>query len=176
MKSVMKSVRHLKQGLSRVRRAWLDKQYARAFREVNRLRREWLDNPHLGVLWADLIQLQETDEGPSLEEAKAAYERAVALDPESPEPLIELGHCLNAVMDDTKAASKCFAKAIDLSKRLLGEALLGQADALTELGRHQEAFDCLVEARWLQTHGRKEANGAARGGILERLEALRRAE
>ena len=121
---------------------------------------------------ADLIQLQDTEEGPSLEDAQAAYRRALAVDPESPEPLVGLAHFLYAVEDDAKGANVCFAKAVALCRSWLRETLLAQADTLTEMGRKQEAFDCLAEAHWLQRRGGKEANGANGAEILERLAAM----
>src|ERR1700736_5456006 len=90
--SFMKPVTALKRGLAKVRRDWQAGHYDRALAEVNRLLIEWPDNPHLLVMWADLIQLQEADDGPTLEEAKAAYRRAADLDSDSPAALIELGH------------------------------------------------------------------------------------
>jgi tetratricopeptide (TPR) repeat protein len=168
----MKPTTSLKRGLSQVRREWRAGRYDRALAEVNRLLEHWPDNPQLLTLWADLVQLQETTDGPSLEEVRAAYERAVELDEPSPAPLNELGHFLTAVEDDAVGASKCFDKAIAMSRRLLREALLGQAKALAELGRKPEALACLAEAYWLQTQNGKAAAGSEHVDILERLKDL----
>src|SRR5437868_6608948 len=116
--------------------------------------------------------LAKIQRGPALEEARAVYRRAAKLDPESPEALVGLGHYLYAVEDDVRGASEHFAKAITLCRDWLRETLLAQAKALTEVGRHAEAFDCLAEARWLERSDSKAANGASGKDILERLAAL----
>src|SRR5207237_7072181 len=108
------------------------------------------DNPDVLVVWANLLQRQDEDVGPPLEESRAALERAVDLDEQGPMPLIELGQYLYALENDNKAAIKCFTKAIGLCKRLLREALLTKAKALAELGHRSEALACLAEAYWFQ--------------------------
>jgi predicted Zn-dependent protease len=165
----MKSLKAFKHGLAKVKRDWLARRYDRALAEVNRLLQEWPDNPHLLVTWADLIQLQDSHEGPTLAEAKAAYQRATELDSESPAPLVELGHFLYALDDDATTANKAFSKAISLCKNLLTEALVGQAKALTELGFKSEALACLAEAYWYQSHNAQTTNGKVSKEILERL-------
>jgi tetratricopeptide (TPR) repeat protein len=167
----MKPSKSLKRGLTEVRREWRAGRYDRALDMVGRLLENWPDNPHLLLLRAELIQLQE-ENGPSLDEAKATLQRAVALDEQSPAALIELGHFLLAVEADAQAASKCFDKAIALCRRLLKEALLGQAETLAELERQPDALACLAEAYWLQSHNGKSTMGPNQKEILERLEAL----
>jgi tetratricopeptide (TPR) repeat protein len=169
---VIKSSTAMKQGLARVRRQWRAGHYARALAEVERLLESWPDNPRLLTMRGNLIQVQENEEGSTLQDAKRALQRAVDLDEESPHAWIELGHFLNASEDDAEAAAKCFAKAIRLSKRLLKEALLGQAKALSELDRRSEALACLTEAYWLRAHPERSANGPSEQEILEQLEAL----
>ena len=172
----MKPTSSLRRGLARIRREWRAGQYANALAHADRLRRDWPDNPQLLVLWAGLVQLQDTEDGPTLDDAKAAYQRAVELDDQSPAPLIELGHFLYAVQDDAEAASKYFDKAIDLCKRLLKEALLGQAKALAELERNAEAFACIAQSYWLQSGNGKALNGPESEAILEQLKDLSHAE
>jgi len=87
-----------------------------------------------------------------------------------------LGQFLYAIEDDAEAAAQCFDKAITLCKRLLKEALLGQAKALTELGRASEAFACLAQTYWLQAGNGKSLNGADSEEILERLKDLAHSE
>ncbi len=162
----------MKRGLAQVRHQWGARRYDRALAEVDRLLQHWPDNPHLLTMRGNLIQLQENDEGPTLKDAKLALQRAADLDEESPRTLIELGHFLYASEDDAKAAAKRFAKAIRLCKRLLKEALMGQAKVLAELERRSEAVACLTEAYWLQSRNGKSAGGRAEEKILEQLEAL----
>ncbi len=172
----MKPTSSFKRGVAQVRREWRAGRYDRALAEVNRLLEGWPDNPQLLVLWADLVQLQETAEGPTLEEARAAYERAAELDEQSPAALNGLGHFLMAVEDDPEGASKCFDRAIALSRRLLREALMDQAKALAELERKPEALACLAQAYWLQAQNGKTPSGPEHAEILERLKDLATAE
>jgi tetratricopeptide (TPR) repeat protein len=170
----VKSTSSFKHGLARVRRAWLARDFAKALAEVDKLLKQWPDNPHLLVLWADLIQLQDTDGEPTIEGAKAAYRRAIALNADSPEPHVGLGHYLFAVDDDPKAASECFAITVELCRSWLREALLAQAEALMELGRKQEAFDCRAQAHWLDKHNGKNSSGTTGKKVLNRLDAARK--
>lgn len=168
----MKPTRSFKQGVAKVRRLWLAEKNEQALAEVSRLLEEWPDNPFLLILWADLVQLQDADKGPNLEDAKKAYRHAVDLDDQSPAALIELGKYLHAVEDQPGSAAKCFAKAAALAKQLLKEALLAQAESLSELERAQDALACLAEAYWLQSHNGKSAEGSGESEILERLKGI----
>ncbi len=141
----MNTIRSFKQKLAEVLRLWKRKQYDRALAAVDELRSEWPGNARLHVLWASLVQLQENPTH-SLANVKHALREAVDLDKESPAAAIELGHFLDAVEDDPHAASKVFAEATALARRLLIEGLLGQAKALIQLEKREEALRCLVEA------------------------------
>jgi tetratricopeptide (TPR) repeat protein len=146
----MKSTTTFKRGVAKVRRDWQEGHYDVALKGVDRLLKDWPDNPQLLVMWADLIQLQEKTEGPSLDDAKAAYRRAVELEEEYPSALVELGHFLYALEDDPRSANKVYEKAIVACRRLLIEALLGKAKALHEIGGISEARACLDEAYMLR--------------------------
>src|SRR5262245_24581383 len=100
----MNATTSLKRGLARIRREWQARRYELALAEVNRLLGNWPDNPQLLLIWANLVQLQDDKTGPTLDDAKAALQRAVELDEESPCTWIELGHFLNAVEDDPQGA------------------------------------------------------------------------
>ncbi len=174
----MKLASSRKRGLAQVRQACRKGKYGSALQEVDRLLKEWPDNPSLLVKRAELIQLLSGDSllqlhtiafRSTLDDAKEALLRAVELDEESPVPLLELAHFLFAAEDDAKAASQYFAKAVNLCKRLLKEALLGQAEALADLERTPEALACLMEAYWLQAQNGKLASDEE---ILQRLENL----
>src|SRR5215471_11375025 len=112
----MKSTNSLKRGLAYVRRQWRSGRFGRALAKVDQLLKEWPDNSHLLTMRGNLIQLQENEEGPTLNDAKLALQRAVDLDEESPRALIELAYFCNAAEDDAAEGAKCFAKAIRLSK------------------------------------------------------------
>jgi len=172
----MKSTTSFKRGLANVRRHWRARRYPHALTEVTRLLEQWPDNPQLLILWANLVQLQDEQTGPTLDEAKAALQRAVELDEESPAAWIERGYFLDAVADDAPAASKCFEKAIGLCRRFLREALLSQARVLSELERPAEALACIAEAYWLHSHNGQPPSSSIGADILERLKDLSPAE
>jgi Flp pilus assembly protein TadD len=165
----MKTATDLRKGLSAIRKHWRAQRFGLALEEVQRLLEERPDNAQLLVMRASLTQLQDDEDGiPTLDDARADLKRAVALDEDSPTPLIELAYFLFAIDDDAESASKYFQKAIKLCQSLLKEALLGQAEACSELGRESEAVDCLIRAYGLPTQNGK--SGAAE--IIERLKSL----
>jgi tetratricopeptide (TPR) repeat protein len=162
----MKPTTTFKRGVAKARRDWQEGRYDVALEEVARLLKEWPDNPQLLVMWSDLIQLQEKTNGPSLEDAKGAYQRAADLEGAFPAALVELGHYVYAVEDDAKAANKIYDKAIVAGRRLLIEALLGRAKALHEMERLAEARACLDEAYMLRL---RDPNGPDLSSTFEEL-------
>lgn len=167
----MKLTASFKRGVAQVKRAWRGARFDQALSAVNRLLKDWPDNPQLLTMWGNLVQLQTGETGPTLDEAHTALRRAAELDEESPAAWKELGHFLSAVEDDACGASRCFDKTISLCKKLLAEALLANAQSLTELERREEALACIAEAYWLQSHNGK-ANGSGGAEILDRLNEL----
>ncbi len=142
------NVASLERGIAKVRRLWRQDRYDLALVEVDRLLELSPNNPYLLVQRGELIQLQNGDEElPTLEDAKAALVSAVALDPDSPNALIELGYFVYAIEDDAKTAAKHFEKAVKLSADLFAQALVGHAEALSELGQETKAARLILEAR-----------------------------
>ncbi len=126
--------------------------------QADRLCEAFPGNSQLYLIWADLVQLQEHPQH-SLDEARAALETAIKLDDGSPAALLELGHYLDAVEDDPKAAAATFAQAAAIAKKAFVEALVGQAKSLLQLHRGEDAVHYLLEA--LQLVG---LNGTGRNG------------
>jgi len=141
----MSNLREFKQKLSIISRLWEEQDYDAALAEVESLLNAWPGNAHLHILWASLVQLQE---GPKhgLDEARQALQQAVELDRGSPAAAIELGHYLDNVEDDPRAASKACADGVAAARRLLLEGLIGQAKALRQMGKWEECRRCLREA------------------------------
>jgi tetratricopeptide (TPR) repeat protein len=148
----MTSTRSFKQRLSKVFRHWEDKQYDTALTEVEELLEVWPGNAQLYVLWASLVQLQDQP-AHGLAEVKKALQAAVELDASSPAGAIELGHYLDAVEDEPRAAVKVFSEGVNAARRLLIDGLLGQARALLQLNRREEALKCLMESLYLANMG-----------------------
>jgi len=165
----LNTVGAFKKGLARVSAVSKRGDYGGALSRVEELLQTWPDNPHLLLLQAELIQLSDKSSHP-LTQARAALERSAALDPEAPQPHIELGHFKLAVDDVAKEALRHFDDAIALCQRLLRDALTGKAKALVELGKREEALGCLAAAYWQETHS-ANGNGHATE-ILARLEEL----
>jgi tetratricopeptide (TPR) repeat protein len=133
-----------KKSLSRILRLWEREDFDAALSEVDALLQEWRGNSQLQIWRASLIQLQDSP-SQTLEAAKQALQQAVDLDPSSPAASIELGHYLDSVEDNPKAAAKAFSKAIMEARRLLIEGLIGQARALLQLDRKEEVLKSLAE-------------------------------
>jgi tetratricopeptide (TPR) repeat protein len=85
----------------------------------------------LWLLRGRLIQLSD-QQGYSLQDAAHSFQEAAACAPEDPEPLEELGHFYDAVMDDLPAAEQHFRQALQLGA---GSAC---AEALQEVIRQRE--------------------------------------
>lgn len=142
----MKTRASFKNELAALQRAWTEGDPAQALARANQMLEQWPDNPHLLVLWASLVQMQDEPQPHSLKDVLRALKRATELAPKSPEVWIELGHYYSAVADDARQAKKCFARAITSSMRLLREAVLGQIETTTELDERQQARKLLAFA------------------------------
>lgn len=129
----MRSTSHFRSGLKKLESLWKPGRFGKALILVDQLLSEWPDNPLLLVRRAQLIQLQESEDGPSLEEARATLERAADLDEESPRTWIELGFFCFAVEDDAAAAGEWFGKAEQQMSSILKECRKGKKAALAEL-------------------------------------------
>jgi tetratricopeptide (TPR) repeat protein len=148
----MSSLRAFKQKLAAISRLWESEDYDAALAEVDELRKTWPGNAHLHIMWASLVQLQE-DPKHNLDEAKQALQHAIEFDDSSPAPAIELGHFLDAVEDNPRAAAKAFAEGVALARQQLLEGLIGQAKALLQLNKRKEAVRCVREALRVELKG-----------------------
>jgi tetratricopeptide (TPR) repeat protein len=143
----MKTTATYKAGLEKLDSLWKRGHFDKALLLVDRLLSKWPDNPDLLVKKGQLIQMQEGEDGPSLEEAKAILERAVDLDEESAQPCIELAFFCYAVEDDAAAAVHCFSKAEGLLVDMLKECRKGKKAALAELSESGETNGTLPRAK-----------------------------
>jgi tetratricopeptide (TPR) repeat protein len=84
------------------------------------------------LLRGQLIQLVAGDRPDELEEAFACYQEALELDPVSAAAHEEIGHFLDAVMDDPAEAVTFFRRAIELGAGSSAEE--GLREALSQLG------------------------------------------
>ncbi len=156
----------LKQKLSAVDHLRERGDYDAALAEVEGLLKDWPGNGHLHILWARLVQLQD-DPKNSLDDVRRALQRAVDLDRSSPAAAIELGHFLDAVEDDPRAASRAYAGGIAAARRLLIEGLIGQAKALLQLDKKEESLRCLLEVMHLMRFEPTAKPGKSRGPAPE---------
>lgn len=140
----MNTLRGLKQRLSAVSRLWDKADYDRALSEVESLLKVWPGNPHLHILRASLVQLQEEPKY-DLDEAKQALQQAAELDKDSPAASIELGHFLDNVEDNPQGAVKAYGEGVTTARRLLIDGLIGQAKAYLQLDQKEDLFRCLLE-------------------------------
>ena len=86
----MNNPRGFKQKVAVVSRLWEAREYNKALAEIEALLDTWPGNPHLHVLRASLIQLQD-DPPHDLDEVRQALQIAVELDKGFPAALIEHG-------------------------------------------------------------------------------------
>lgn len=140
----MNRLRAFKEKLAAVARLSAKKDYDAALAEIDDLRNNWPGSARLHILWANLVQLQERPRR-SLDEAKKALEQAIELDKSSPAGAIELGHFLDSVEDNPQAASKAYAEAVTVARKLLIEGLIGQAQTFLQIGKREDALRCLLE-------------------------------
>ena len=111
----MNQVRSLKQKLANIQALIAEKAYDAALGQLEEMLVRWPGNPRLHILWATLVQLQETP-AHTLDEAKHALQAAAALDESSPAAGIELGHFLDAVEDNPQAAAKAFSETVHTAR------------------------------------------------------------
>lgn len=166
----------LKRGISKVRRLWREDRHDLALVEVNRLLELSPNSPYLLVQRAALIQLHKGVQNlkPSdLDDVKEALDSAVALDPESPNALIELGylHFAYVSKDGAKTAAKHFERAVKLSADLFAQALVGYAEALSELGEKSKAQSAVLEASTVVLRHRAQMTEHVVDRILELLQS-----
>ncbi len=170
----MTTIRVFKKKLAEAQRLEKRLQYKQALAVVDEMRSVWPGNPRLLMRWARLVQLLEKP-GPSLDGARKALEESVDFDNESPAAAIELGHFLDAVEDDPRAASTLFAAAVASARRLLIDGLLGKASVLLQLDKREDALRCVVETLTLADASAKLPT-AEQGALAERLLAELSAE
>jgi tetratricopeptide (TPR) repeat protein len=140
----MSHFRGLKQKLATVSRLWKAKDYDTALAEVESLLKIGPGNAHLHILWASLVQLQEVPQH-DLDEAKRALQQAVEFDKGSAAAALELGHFLDNVEDDPRAASKVYAEGVAAARHLLIDGLIGQAKVFRQLDKREDFLRCLLE-------------------------------
>ncbi len=140
----MRSTQNYRTRLAQISRLWAEQDYDAALSNVEDLSSQWPGNAHLRVLWSNLIQLQHKPQH-DLSEARQALRQAIDLDETSPEAAIELGHYLHNVEDNARGAAKAFSAAAANARSLLVEALVGEARALIELGKKEDARHRLLE-------------------------------
>ncbi len=96
--------------------------------------------PGSATLWClrgNLIQLSDDVDTYDLEDAERSYLKAAELEPANPEPVEELGHFYDAIMDDPARAEPFFRKAISLGGGRSAEE--GLAQVLEQLGSGSQA-------------------------------------
>ena len=166
----MSVVRTFQQDLAKIARFWEAADYDAALDRVEEARKAWPGNAHFQILWASLVQLQD-DPKHTLDEAKQAIQQAVEWDETSPAGSIELGHFLDRVENDPDGATQAYARGIALARNLLIDGLIGQAQALLQVDRADEAFRHVLELLHLHNFERTAAGPTA--GDLDVSHTLR---
>ncbi len=167
----MNNIDQFKQKLSKIMRRWREQDYRKALAEVEEALKLWPGNARLHVLWASLIQLQENTDH-DLDEVKRALRHAMDLDAASPEAAIELGHFLDCVEDDPRAASKAYKEGVSVARRILIDGLIGLAKALQQLEEREECLRCLIQILHLVEFETASENVKRKAGAPDNLYEL----
>lgn len=162
----MNGINSFTKGLGEVLSFYAREEYDRALARLEELRQSWPGNAYLLVLWARLVQLQDETQY-SLDDAKRAMQQAIELEGKPLGAAIELGYFLDNIKDNPQTATKSFAHGIATARQLLINGLLGQAKALLQLDKHEDAVRCLVEA-----HTIADADRAVKKLFASRIEEL----
>jgi tetratricopeptide (TPR) repeat protein len=162
----MSGIGSFTKGLSEVTGLHARGEYDLALSRLEELRSAWPGNAHILVFWSKLVQLAD-EPTHTLEDAKRALQQAGELDKQSPVTALELGYFLDNVEDNPQAATRSFAQGIVAARHLLIDGLLGQAKALLQLEKHEDALRCLVEA-----HTLADADRSVKKEFASRIEEL----
>jgi hypothetical protein len=105
--------------------------------------KQGIESSELLILMSTAGQLSEADIC-SLQEVKEWLELAIEIDPDNINAKVELGHFLDAVMDDHQPAMAMFESAVEGAIELLKSALDGLGSAVDETnGDEQEHLKAL---------------------------------
>ncbi|UXY54038.1 tetratricopeptide repeat protein [Pseudomonas tohonis] len=122
----------------KISRLMKEKSFNLVIEEYKNLKNEQL-TPCLLIMKSTAIQLAEDSQGYTLDDAKEALFSALALDPENPETLMELGYFYYAVEDNTQNSITFFDDAAKKSRKILLNSIMGGINARLELGLKSEA-------------------------------------
>ena len=125
--------------------AKLDKadDYDGVLKEIKKLEQNSLLPLNILVLKGTCIRLSDNQDIYSLEDAEKSYKKALAIDPDYVEALIELGYFYLDVMDDAKKAFPYFEDAIRVIKGQVNEAFIGHAFCMSELESPDKAINLI---------------------------------
>ncbi len=98
-------------------------------------------SPRLWCRRGDLILLACAESTYTLADARESYQRALAIDPENPEALQELGHFFDAVEPQPELAEEYFRRAIDRGATV--HAFVSLAELYLDSGRAEHAREVL---------------------------------
>lgn len=126
------------EALKKISTLMKEKSFDLAIGEYKILKHEQL-TPSLLIMKSTAIQLAEDSQGYTLDDAKEALLSALALDPENPETLMELGYFCYAVEDNTLESISFFDDAAKNSRKIFLNSIIGGINARLELGLKSEA-------------------------------------
>jgi hypothetical protein len=118
--------------IAKIRRLARQGAVDRALLDVDRMLAVWRDHPRLLVLKARLIQLSDSADGPSLDDARGALGRAAEMDAGYADAWTEWGFYLLNIQDDAKRAARKFDHAIEANTLALSEAIAGRMAAASD--------------------------------------------
>ena len=117
--------------MKQIRALCKEERYNEAIQQIDAVQAQGYEDASLLTLKALCIQMGEGSPH-TLEDAKAALEKAAALEEGSAEAQLELGWYLYNVDDDAEAAQPAFEKAIELLQAQLTSSVIGAVKAIRE--------------------------------------------
>ena len=122
----------MKNPFAKFKKLYLAEKYDEALKEVAMLEKEYSLPPNLLIIKAACIFLGSGTTAYSLDDAETAYKRALEIDPENVEALIEAGYHYLNVLDKREIAKHYFDKAISISRTRNSDAIIGMAECISE--------------------------------------------
>lgn len=123
-------------------------EHNRALELLERGQKQSIPNPKILVWKGICSQLRSTENQYQLADVEQMFLKALEIDDESVEALLELGWFYLNVSDDATRAQTFFSKAMEIEKKALTDAIIGLARCLKETASAEEAAVFLEKSRF----------------------------
>lgn len=122
----------MKNPFAKFKRLYLAGKYDEALHELVSLEKKHSLPPNLLIIKATCIQLGSESSPYTLDDAEAAYKKALEIDPKYVKALNEIGNYYLNVLDKRNTARPYFEKALSIARTQISEAIGGIAECISE--------------------------------------------